>query len=152
MHGDIRKKLLQIDYVGSLLTVTSSILLLVSCDILPDSHESLTAHRESTQLGLNWHAKVFGCIAGKLILWHAGEAFPTVGCRSVFLSAATLSVAHCAPQAPVLVTLILGVVVYALFLYWEAKVARFPIVPGTTHSPFDGCHKCLPCRSVHLPV
>ena len=39
VHGDIRKKLLQIDYVGSLLTVISSILLLVS---LPSYHARAT--------------------------------------------------------------------------------------------------------------
>lgn len=46
-------------------------------------------------------------------------------------------------QAPVLVTLILGVVVYALFLFWEAKVARFPIVPGTTDPLLDKCYGLL---------
>ncbi|EPS99206.1 hypothetical protein FOMPIDRAFT_1060977 [Fomitopsis schrenkii] len=73
VHGDIRKKLSQIDYVGSLLTIISSVLLL---------------------LGLNWGGVSYGWVS-----------------------------------APVLVTLILGVVVYALFLYWEAKMAKFPIVP-----------------------
>ena len=47
---------------------------------------------------------------------------------------------HMYLQAPVLVTLILGVVVYALFLLWEAKVARFPIVPGTTDPLLDKCY------------
>ncbi|TFY51788.1 hypothetical protein EVJ58_g10381 [Rhodofomes roseus] len=73
VHGDMRKKLLQIDYVGSLLTVISSVLLL---------------------LGLNWGGVSYGWVS-----------------------------------APVLVTLILGVITYVLFLVWEAKMAKFPIVP-----------------------
>ncbi|KZT66693.1 hypothetical protein DAEQUDRAFT_443061 [Daedalea quercina L-15889] len=32
-------------------------------------------------------------------------------------------------SAPVLVTLILGVIIYSLFLVWEAKMAKIPIVP-----------------------
>ncbi|KAH9921048.1 major facilitator superfamily domain-containing protein [Fomitopsis serialis] len=76
VHGDMRKKLLQIDYVGSLLTVVSSILL------------------------LHVHASVI----------RGGVSYGWV-------------------SAPVLVPLILGVVVYALFVFWEAKMAKFPIVP-----------------------
>ncbi|EKM58038.1 uncharacterized protein PHACADRAFT_252002 [Phanerochaete carnosa HHB-10118-sp] len=73
VHGDMRQKLVQIDYVGSLLTTVSSILLL---------------------LGLNW----------------GGVTQPWV-------------------SAPVLVPLFLGVVVFVLFLFWEAKFTKLPIIP-----------------------
>lgn len=73
VHGEIRQKLLQIDYIGSMLTITSSILLL---------------------LGLNW----------------GGVTYPWA-------------------SAAVLVPLLLGAVVFALFLVWEAKFARLPIIP-----------------------
>lgn len=69
----MRQKLLQIDYVGSLLTITSSILLL---------------------LGLNW----------------GGVTYPWA-------------------SAAVLVPLLLGAAVFALFLVWESRYARLPIIP-----------------------
>ncbi|KAI0087353.1 MFS general substrate transporter [Irpex rosettiformis] len=71
--GDMSAKLLRIDYVGSLLTISSSILIL---------------------LGLNW----------------GGTTYPWA-------------------SAPVLVTLILGAAILALFIFWEAKFALLPIVP-----------------------
>lgn len=73
VHGEIRQKLLQIDYIGSLLTIASSILLL---------------------LGLNW----------------GGVTYPWT-------------------SAAALVPLLLGAAVFALFLVWEAKFARLPIIP-----------------------
>lgn len=69
----MRQKLLQIDYVGSLLTIASSILLL---------------------LGLNW----------------GGVTYPW-------------------QSAQVLVPLFLGAAVFAVFLFWEAKFAKLPIIP-----------------------
>lgn len=79
VEGDMRKKLLQIDYLGSLLTIISSVLLL---------------------LGLNWGGTTFS--------WSS---------------------------VPVLVTLILGVVTLVAFLFWEAKYATLPIIPGELLTP-----------------
>ena len=73
MDGEIRHKLLRIDYVGSLLTIASSVLLL---------------------LGLTWGG-----------------------------------VTHPWSSAAVLVPLVLGVVLFALFLVWEGKFAKLPLVP-----------------------
>ncbi|KAI0701349.1 MFS general substrate transporter [Cytidiella melzeri] len=73
VKGDMREKLLRIDYVGSLLTICSSVLML---------------------LGLNW--------GGTTYSW---------------------------TSTPVLVSLILGGVFLALFVYWEANYAALPIVP-----------------------
>ncbi|KIP12091.1 hypothetical protein PHLGIDRAFT_62405 [Phlebiopsis gigantea 11061_1 CR5-6] len=73
VEGEMRQKLLQIDYVGSLLTIASSILLL---------------------LGLNW----------------GGVTYPW-------------------QSAQVLVPLLLGAAVFAVFLVWEAKGAKLPIIP-----------------------
>ncbi|GJE94802.1 MFS general substrate transporter [Phanerochaete sordida] len=73
VHGAMREKLVQIDYVGSFLTIASSILLL---------------------LGLNW----------------GGVTYPW-------------------GSAPVLVPLLLGGAVFALFLFWEARFAKLPIIP-----------------------
>lgn len=70
----MRAKLLRIDYVGSLLTISSSIAVL---------------------LGLNW----------------GGTTYPWV-------------------SAPVLVPLILGAAIFTVFIFWEAKYALLPIVPG----------------------
>ncbi|KIP08458.1 hypothetical protein PHLGIDRAFT_377944 [Phlebiopsis gigantea 11061_1 CR5-6] len=73
VDGEIRHKLLQIDYVGSLLTITASVLLL---------------------LGLTW--------GGVTYSWSS---------------------------AAVLVPLILGIALFALFLVWEGKFAKLPLVP-----------------------
>ena len=70
----MRAKFMKIDYIGSLLTIASSVLLL---------------------LGLNW--------GGTTYSWSS---------------------------APVLVTLILGAVVLGIFVFWEAKFAQLPIIPG----------------------
>lgn len=76
--GDLRRKFLQIDYVGSLLTILASVLLL---------------------LGLNW----------------GGTTYPWV-------------------SAPVLVTLLLGVGFFVVFIIWEARFAKLPIIPGGSNS------------------
>lgn len=73
VKGAMREKLLAIDYVGSFLTIASSILLL---------------------LGLNW----------------GGVTYPWI-------------------SAPVLVPLFLGAAVFVVFLFWEAKFAKLPIIP-----------------------
>ncbi|EIN07711.1 MFS general substrate transporter [Punctularia strigosozonata HHB-11173 SS5] len=73
VHGDMKSKLLRIDYAGSLLTIISSVLLLVN------------HHR-------------------------GGVTFPWA-------------------SAAVLVPIILGVLVFGVFLYWEANHASLPIVP-----------------------
>lgn len=73
VDGELRHKLLQIDYVGSLLTITASVLLL---------------------LGLTW----------------GGVTYPW-------------------SSAAVLVPLILGIALFALFLVWEGNFAKLPLVP-----------------------
>ncbi|KDQ58485.1 hypothetical protein JAAARDRAFT_34295 [Jaapia argillacea MUCL 33604] len=73
VEGDIRSKFLKIDYLGSALTIISSILIL---------------------LGLTW----------------GGVTYPWV-------------------SAQVLVPLILGITVLAVFLLWESKWAKLPIIP-----------------------
>ncbi|KAJ3552656.1 hypothetical protein NM688_g4034 [Phlebia brevispora] len=73
VHGNMREKLLKIDYVGSLLTIISSILILI---------------------GLNW----------------GGVTYPWASVQ-------------------VLVPLLLGAFILALFLVWEAKFAALPIMP-----------------------
>ncbi|TFK50126.1 MFS general substrate transporter [Heliocybe sulcata] len=73
VHGDMKSKLLKIDYVGSGLTILSSILLLIA---------------------LTW--------GGVTYSW---------------------------TSAPVLVPLFLGVATLAVFILWEARYAKIPIVP-----------------------
>ena len=80
VHGSMRSKLLIIDYVGSCLTIISSILILI---------------------GLNW--------GGVAYAWSS-------------------------PQ--VLVPLILGIAILFIFVLWEGKFAKLPIMPRTSKLVF----------------
>ncbi|KAH7097412.1 MFS general substrate transporter [Auriculariales sp. MPI-PUGE-AT-0066] len=73
VRGSFREKFFKVDYLGSVLTILFSVLVL---------------------LGLNWGGVTYG--------WSS---------------------------APVLVTLILGIAIFAIFMTWEAKGALLPIVP-----------------------